>query len=54
MISNPSTKVVVKTTSGRNSGSNIYGGINTLEKPQFMVFIDRYNDETEIRIQMYY
>ena len=48
------TKVVVKTTSGRNSGSNIYDGVNTLEKPQFMVFIDRYNDETEIRLQMYY
>ena len=48
------TKVVVKTTSGRNSGSNIYGGVNTLEKPQFMIFIDRYNDETEIRLQMYY
>ena len=48
------TKVIVKTTSGRNSGSNIYDGVNTLEKPQFMVFIDRYNGETEIRLQMYY
>jgi hypothetical protein len=48
------TKVVVKTTSGQNSGSNVYDGFNTLEKPQFMVFIDRYNGETEIRLQMYY
>jgi hypothetical protein len=48
------TKVVVKTTSGRHSGSNIFDGINALEKPQFMVFIDRYNGETEILLQMYY
>ena len=56
-LSNPEfyhTKVVVKTTSGRHSGSNVFDGINTLEKPQFMVFIDRYKGETEIKLQMYY
>jgi len=48
------TKVVYKTTSNRLGGVNEYIGQNTLEKPQFMVFIDRYNGEFEVILQMYH
>ena len=34
------TKIVIKRTSSSHSVSAIYDGLNTLEKPQFMVFID--------------
>ena len=48
------TKIVIKRTSSRISISKVYDGLNTLEKPQFMVFIDRYNGQTKILLQMYY
>lgn len=48
------TKVVYKSTSNRLGGVNEYIGQNTLEKPQFMVFIDRYNGEFEVILQMYH
>ena len=48
------TKIVIKRTSSSHSVSEVYDGLNSLEKPQFMVFIDRYNGETEILLQMYY
>jgi hypothetical protein len=49
-----STKVVFKSTSNRKGNTNNYEGQNKLVKPQFMVFLDRYNGEFEIILQMYY
>lgn len=49
-----STKMVYKSTSNRLGGNKVYDGYNTLEKPQFIVFIDRYNGEFEVVLQMYY
>ncbi len=49
-----STKVVYKSSSNIVGGENFYEGKNTLEKPQFMVFLDRYNEEFEVIVQMYY
>lgn len=49
-----STKVVFKSTSNRKGNTNNYEGQNKLEKPQFMVFLDRYHGEFEVILQMYY
>jgi hypothetical protein len=49
-----STKMVFKSTSNREGYINIYEGQNKLDKPQFMVFIDRTNGEFEVILQMYY
>ena len=48
------SKVVYKSSSNIAGGENFYKGKNTLEKPQFMVFLDRYNEEFEVIVQMYY
>lgn len=49
-----STKVVYKSTSNRKGNTNNYEGQNKLEKPQFMVFLDRCYGEFEVILQMYY
>jgi hypothetical protein len=49
-----STKMVYKSTSDRVGGSKNVAGKNILNKPQFMMFIDRYNGEFEVVLQMYY
>lgn len=49
-----STKVVYISSSNKVGGENFYVGKNTLEKPQFMVFFDRYNEDFEVIVQMYY
>ena len=49
-----STKMVFKSTSNREGYTNIYEGQNKLAKPQFMVFLDRTNEEFEVILQMYY
>lgn len=49
-----STKMVYKKTSNRLGGNKIRNGRNTLKIPEFIMFIDRYNGEFEVVIQMYY
>ncbi len=49
-----STKMVFKSSSNREGYVNIYEGQNMLDKPQFMIFLDRSNGEFEVILQMYY
>ena len=49
-----STKMVYKKTSNRLGGNKIRNGRNALKIPEFIMFIDRYNGEFEVVIQMYY
>jgi hypothetical protein len=49
-----STKMVFKSSSNSEGYVNIYEGQNMLDKPQFMIFLDRSNGEFEVILQMYY
>jgi hypothetical protein len=49
-----STKMVFKSSTNRKGYINIYHGQNILDKPQFMIFLDRSNGEFEVILQMYY
>ena len=48
------TKMVYKASTDTTIQVKKYEGENTLNKPQFIIFIDRFDNETEITLQMYY
>lgn len=49
-----STKMVFKSTSNPKGYIKNHEGQNKLDKPQFMVFLDRSEGEFEVILQMYY
>ena len=48
------TKAIVKTTDNPSGQVYVENGYHSLIKPEFMIFIDRYNGNMKMTLQMYY